>query len=62
LLRWRLAGDLPIHRALHDFPHLREPPASKGDASFASRAVQARFNAGEAEFELFVCRHDSPFF
>ena len=64
LLRPRLAGGLPIHRALHDVAHLGEPPACAGDAPFPTRHVRLRADAVETEFQLVICRvcHIEPFF
>ena len=62
LFRARFVDGLPVHRAGHRRAHLRKPPLRPRHAVGELRAAGADLAAVETEFELFIGRHNMPFF
>ena len=57
LLRPRLSGGRPVHRAVHHGAHFSEPPGCAGQAIFPARNPRCQLSAAESKFQLLVCCH-----
>ena len=60
LLRARVARSLPIHRAVHNLPHVGEPPL-RSCFSLLPPCQTGELYTAETEFHLLIC-HNWPFY